>query len=234
MSKVLACPKPQTSPSFHAVGSRNVARAYSAGVRPAKRPHVKDPLIYSPNAKHFQLTDGSTLIIRPPSSVVPPEVVYPSPQAQPDSEPSPSPSSSRTNTHPLAGSSALPTASFSFTPPSSATLPSLYDASEEHTAPPLNPRTTSSPAQLTPAQIEELQRLRTQDPLHWTRKRLAERYGCSPYYVGIVGFGRDKLGRERRKELKGVLDEKEKLEFERMGWNKRIIKEERRGRRAVW
>ncbi|CAG8441941.1 6492_t:CDS:1 [Ambispora leptoticha] len=39
---------------------------------------------------------------------------------------------------------------------------------------------------VTEDQIQEMQSLRLEDPKKWTRQKLAEKYNCSAFYVGIV------------------------------------------------
>ncbi|KAF2773826.1 hypothetical protein EJ03DRAFT_258828, partial [Teratosphaeria nubilosa] len=38
---------------------------------------------------------------------------------------------------------------------------------------------------VTPEQVEEIRKLRKEDPKHWTRYRLAEKYDCSQFFIGL-------------------------------------------------
>ncbi|KAI8071691.1 mitochondrial ribosomal protein subunit L20-domain-containing protein [Gongronella butleri] len=53
-------------------------------------------------------------------------------------------------------------------------------------APVLHRPATTSYAQLTDAQISELRALREQDPRTWSRKKLAEKFNCSPLFVSMI------------------------------------------------
>lgn len=56
---------------------------------------------------------------------------------------------------------------------------------------------------LSEADIAEIQRLRLEDPEKWTRKTLAEKFGCSPFFVSMVS----KPDAERRTLMDGKLEE---------------------------
>ena len=75
-------------------------------------------------------------------------------------------------------------------------------------------------------EIEEIRRLRTQDPYKWTRKVLAEKFGCSQFFVGMVGEASGE-----KKEM-----EREKIEAikERWGRRRRYAREDRSKRREMW
>ncbi|KAF2202385.1 hypothetical protein GQ43DRAFT_312506 [Delitschia confertaspora ATCC 74209] len=51
---------------------------------------------------------------------------------------------------------------------------------------------------VTPEQIEEIRRLRKEDPEKWTRVRLAEKFGCSQFFVGLVAPNGGKAERVER------------------------------------
>ena len=83
---------------------------------------------------------------------------------------------------------------------------------------------------LGPAEIEEIRRLRQQDPWRWTRKALAERFQCSQFFVGMVGELVSVEG-VRKKSF----EEKRMEEIrERWGKRKRIAREDRGRRRQLW
>ncbi|KAG8529435.1 uncharacterized protein KY384_006072 [Bacidia gigantensis] len=79
---------------------------------------------------------------------------------------------------------------------------------------------------LTPKQIEEIRELRTKDPWKWTRKRLAERFDCSQFFVGIVAEAPTERKRSEMAKLEAVK--------ERWGWRRRNAREERGKRQELW
>ncbi|KAL2057783.1 hypothetical protein ABVK25_002167 [Lepraria finkii] len=48
-------------------------------------------------------------------------------------------------------------------------------------------------------EIEEIRRLRTEDPYTWSRAKLAEKYGCSPFLVGMIAPNEGKKAEESKK-----------------------------------
>ncbi|RIA86793.1 mitochondrial ribosomal protein subunit L20-domain-containing protein [Glomus cerebriforme] len=91
--------------------------------------------------------------------------------------------------------------------------------------PPLNPIKQKS-YNLTQEQINEIKQLREQDPIKWTRKKLAEKFECSQFYIGIIA----PVSEERRIELEAENIQK----IEKMGWKKRFVRNERARRRELW
>ena len=79
---------------------------------------------------------------------------------------------------------------------------------------------------LTPADIEEIRTLRTEDPWKWTRKALAEKFECSQFFVGMVGEAPAKKKAFEEKKLEEVK--------ERWGRRKRLAREDRGRRREMW
>ena len=79
---------------------------------------------------------------------------------------------------------------------------------------------------LTQEQIDEIRQLREQDPVKWTRKKLAEKFECSQFYIGIIA----PVSKERKIELEKEIDQK----IEKMGWKKKFIRNERARRRELW
>ncbi|KAH8701303.1 mitochondrial ribosomal protein subunit L20-domain-containing protein [Phaeosphaeriaceae sp. PMI808] len=78
---------------------------------------------------------------------------------------------------------------------------------------------------LSEAEIAEIRKLRTQDPRLWTRVRLAEKFGCSQFFVGMVVQARG-----RAKEV-----EKEHAEArKRWGVKRRTAREDRARRKERW
>ncbi|PVU90811.1 hypothetical protein BB559_004427 [Furculomyces boomerangus] len=91
--------------------------------------------------------------------------------------------------------------------------------------PPIHP--TSSPSKmLSESEKIEILQLRNQDPVHWTRNRLAKKFGCSPLYIGIIA----KCPEWRIRQIQ--LENEQK--WLRMGYKKRMIKINRIKRRFSW
>ena len=78
---------------------------------------------------------------------------------------------------------------------------------------------------LTPPQIAEIQKLRAEDPDKWTRVRLAERFGCSQFFVGMVAKNEGKAER---------VEAEHKMARERWGNRRRMAREDRVRRKESW
>lgn len=78
---------------------------------------------------------------------------------------------------------------------------------------------------LTEADIEEIRRLRAEDPDQWTRVRLAEKFGCSQFFVGMVAKNAEKAEK--------VTAEHQKAK-ERWGARRRMAREDRGRRKMLW
>lgn len=74
-------------------------------------------------------------------------------------------------------------------------------------------------------EIREIRELRTQDPYTWTRVKLAEKFGCSQFFVGMVVKAREKAGEVARghEEVR-----------RRWGTVKREAREDRVRRKEMW
>ena len=79
---------------------------------------------------------------------------------------------------------------------------------------------------LTPNDIEEIRKLRTEDPWVWTRKKLAEKFECSQFFIGIVAEAPAKKKDTERAKLDDVK--------ERWGRRRRDAREDRAKRRELW
>lgn len=79
---------------------------------------------------------------------------------------------------------------------------------------------------LGPDQIEDIRRLRAEDPFRWTRKKLAEKFDCSQFFVGMVV----QASKERKEQQIQIL----KNVKERWGWRRRYAREDRAKRRKLW
>jgi hypothetical protein len=73
--------------------------------------------------------------------------------------------------------------------------------------------------------VKEMQMLRQQDPETWTRVKLAEKYGCSQFFVGMVAGHGGKAERVEREH-----------EESRRKWGsrRREAREDRGRRKALW
>jgi hypothetical protein len=78
---------------------------------------------------------------------------------------------------------------------------------------------------LTDAEISEIRSLRTQDPYTWTRVKLAEKFGCSQFFVGMVVKAKD-----RAKEVEAGHEEAR----QRWGVRRREAREDRGRRKEQW
>ena len=78
---------------------------------------------------------------------------------------------------------------------------------------------------LGPAEIEEIRRLRASDPDQWTRVRLADRFGCSQFFVGLIAKAPEKAERVSRSH--------EQMRS-RWGAGRRMAMEDRDRRKALW
>ena len=142
-----------------------------------------------------------------------------------------------------------------FNPPSSAPnvyhtpplfLPSNDPRRKLHTRIPTSPTTSSaSPAtakekrplpqavrpeyqkkyHLTPEQVEEIRRLRKEDPRKWTRVRLAEKFECSQFFVSLC-CSAPEVKAEQDKQLEDIK--------KRWGRKKTEAREARQERKKLW
>lgn len=79
---------------------------------------------------------------------------------------------------------------------------------------------------LTAADMEEIRRLRRENPDVWTRDKLAKKFDCSNLFVGIVC----EASAERKEAQRQILDAV-KLKW---GRRRRIAREDRAKRREIW
>lgn len=90
-------------------------------------------------------------------------------------------------------------------------------------APLLHKKTLASSKRLGEAEIAEIQKLREENPTQWTRKALAQRFGCSEFFVSIVA------GKKQSGAAAQVAEEMNDI-----GYRKKTILENRVKRRALW
>lgn len=79
---------------------------------------------------------------------------------------------------------------------------------------------------LTPKEIEEIRLLRSQDPYKWTRKVLAEKYGCSQFFVGMIA--------EASADKKQKENEVQQAYKDKWGTKRAAAREDRQRRRELW
>ncbi|KAI7856744.1 mitochondrial ribosomal protein subunit L20-domain-containing protein [Circinella umbellata] len=88
-------------------------------------------------------------------------------------------------------------------------------------APPIRQQRPSG-EKLSTAQIEEMRQLRQQDPSTWTRKKLAEKFGCSELFVSISA---PTVKRAVKVEMEPTTE---------AGYRKQLIRKNRQRRRELW
>lgn len=74
--------------------------------------------------------------------------------------------------------------------------------------------------------LEQIRKLRNEDPFKWTRVKLAEKFACSQFFIGLVC----QASKERKEQQRQILEDVK----ERWGWKKRQAREDRVKRRATW
>ncbi|CAI6333698.1 unnamed protein product [Periconia digitata] len=78
---------------------------------------------------------------------------------------------------------------------------------------------------LTEADFQEIRRLRNEDPDTWTRVKLAEKFGCSQFFVGMIAKNKEKAQR---------VSEAHEIATSRWGTRRREAREDRVRRKALW
>jgi hypothetical protein len=79
---------------------------------------------------------------------------------------------------------------------------------------------------LTPSDIEEIRNLRMNDPMTWSRYKLAKRFECSPIFIAMVC----EASPEKKQMQKQVLEAVQS----RWGVKRRMAREDRQLRREAW
>jgi hypothetical protein len=122
-------------------------------------------------------------------------------------------SAHRRQTSPIA-TPGTPLSSGSFLPPRpSTTLPTPVRAPYE------------KKYHLTTAEIDEIRQLRSSDPHTWTRVKLAEKFGCSQFFVGMVAKNAEKAT---------VVSKEHEEARRRWGARRKIAREDRERRKVLW
>lgn len=79
---------------------------------------------------------------------------------------------------------------------------------------------------LTPSDIDEIRNLRMNDPMTWSRYKLAKRFECSPIFIAMVC----EASPEKKQMQKQVLEAVQS----RWGVKRRMAREDRQLRREAW
>ncbi|GJJ13279.1 hypothetical protein Clacol_007530 [Clathrus columnatus] len=96
--------------------------------------------------------------------------------------------------------------------------------------PPLWKEALKPKHQLTPEQVEEIKRLRNEDPVTWTRQKLAKKFGCKACYIPMIA----PLDKSVHKGILAEKDAEHERNRSRWGENKATAKAIRRKRKALW
>ncbi|KAK2757851.1 hypothetical protein FQN54_004257 [Arachnomyces sp. PD_36] len=101
-------------------------------------------------------------------------------------------------------------------------------ASEQSTErlPPVFKSNPEKKYHLTVKDIQEIRQLRKEDPMTWSRWKLARRFGCSPLFVAMVC----EAGPEKKEIQKQVLEAVQS----RWGVKRRMAREDRGLRKETW
>lgn len=113
------------------------------------------------------------------------------------------------------------------TPPSTQSTSSIPSptSSETRTLPPAVRQPYEKKYHLTPEQVEEMRKLRAEDPRTWTRVRLAEKFECSQFFVSLC-CSAPQIKEAREKELEEIK--------KKWGRRKTEAREARQERKKLW
>ena len=167
----------------------------------------------------------------PKTAVPTPEIIYNPPSASPNLYHTPLkflPAHDRRRTLLLKAQSLnsnIATTATALSSGSRHTGPTLTNAKGKDFLPPPIRQPYEKKYHLTPDQIREIQELRASDPDKWTRVRLAEKFGCSQFFVGLVAKSEGKAER---------VEEGHRRARERWGPIRRRARREREQRRELW
>ncbi|KAJ1920529.1 hypothetical protein H4219_001228 [Mycoemilia scoparia] len=100
-----------------------------------------------------------------------------------------------------------------------------YEAVKEEDLPPAIGPMVQNKKHLTASDVQEIRRLRNEDPAHWTRSRLAKRFDCNPVFIGMVS----KCPEWRLQEIQKENERKWLM----TGYKRRLIKINRLRRRMA-
>ena len=100
-----------------------------------------------------------------------------------------------------------------------------YDQPNRRLPPPVS-KPREKKYHLREKEIEEIRKLRTEDPFTWTRKKLAEKYDCSQFFVGLIVQASEERLEQQRKVLEDIKS--------KWGRRRRHAREDRTRRRELW
>ncbi|MCJ1423943.1 hypothetical protein MMC29_001828 [Sticta canariensis] len=103
---------------------------------------------------------------------------------------------------------------------------SPYEDPSRKLPPPVRQLPQKKKYHLREEEIAEIRRLRTTDPNVWTRKKLAEKYDCSQFFVGMVV----QASKEKKEKERQILENVK----EKWGRRRRYAREDRKKRRELW
>lgn len=120
-----------------------------------------------------------------------------------------------------------------FTAPTTSAKPPSTPGSSSGTQHPNNSSELPAPVRqpyekkyhVTQAQVEEIRRLRAENPKQWTRVKLAEKFQCSQYFVSLCCCAPE-IKEQRDRELAEIKS--------RWGRKKTEAREDRQTRKALW
>ncbi|KXL49491.1 hypothetical protein M433DRAFT_455194 [Acidomyces richmondensis BFW] len=173
-------------------------RQQSSYRRTRKALRVKPDPSFLPSTTETQ----DHIIFNPPSSV--PNIYHTPHKFLPDTDPR-----KRSHTSPSYGG---------------ATLPSIASSAKPSLPPSVRPEYQKK-YHLTPEKIDEIRRLRKEDPRKWTRVRLAEKFECSQFFVSLC-CSAPEIKAERDKELEEIK--------KKWGRRKTEAREARQERKKLW
>lgn len=126
------------------------------------------------------------------------------------------------------------------------TAPSPYSLTAAPASPLLTPASGTNPdkslpprlwkdapspqSQLTFEQIEEIKRLRNEDPAVWTRQKLAKKFGCKACYIPMIA----PLDKSTHREVLAGRDAEHEHNRSRWGENKATARAIRQKRKTMW
>jgi hypothetical protein len=100
------------------------------------------------------------------------------------------------------------------------------DTSTDQEYPPVLKKTLEKKYHLTPTDIDEIRKLRLEDPMTWSASKLAKRFDCSPVFIRTVCSA----GPQKREIQKQVLEAVKS----RWGVKRRMAREDRQLRKESW
>ncbi|GAB7351619.1 hypothetical protein MBLNU459_g2233t2 [Dothideomycetes sp. NU459] len=118
----------------------------------------------------------------------------------------------------------LPSAGASASSSSSSSASSGRSRASAPLPPPLKPQQEKK-YHLSSVEVEEIRRLRAEDPRQWTRVRLADKFGCSQFFVSLCCCAPE-IKEERQRELEAIK--------RRWGRAKKEAREDRVRRKEGW